>query len=186
MIKAIETHYKGYRFRSRLEARWAVFFDALGIEWQYEPEGYNIDGAYYLPDFYLTDYKLLVEIKPEPQPIEIIHKLEKLAYEHAIILFIGLPNQNSAHIFCTETDDGGGGSFDDEDVWWMSATDSRLPHLVSVYDTREREFYANSDYEVLPLFHNMNDFGKHGWDIEGVDRAIVKSKQARFEHGETP
>jgi hypothetical protein len=25
--KAIETHYKGYRFRSRLEARWAVFFD---------------------------------------------------------------------------------------------------------------------------------------------------------------
>jgi hypothetical protein len=28
-IKAIETSYKGYRFRSRLEARWAVFFDAL-------------------------------------------------------------------------------------------------------------------------------------------------------------
>ena len=26
-IKAIETYYKGYRFRSRLEARWAVFFD---------------------------------------------------------------------------------------------------------------------------------------------------------------
>ena len=30
-IKAIETYYKGYRFRSRLEARWAVFFDAAGI-----------------------------------------------------------------------------------------------------------------------------------------------------------
>lgn len=27
-IKAIDTYYKGYRFRSRLEARWAVFFDA--------------------------------------------------------------------------------------------------------------------------------------------------------------
>ena len=37
-IKAIETQYKGYRFRSRLEARYAVMFDALGFEWQYEPE----------------------------------------------------------------------------------------------------------------------------------------------------
>ncbi|MCB6994492.1 hypothetical protein LI177_13475 [bacterium 210820-DFI.6.37] len=27
-LKAIQTEYKGYRFRSRLEARWAVFFDA--------------------------------------------------------------------------------------------------------------------------------------------------------------
>jgi hypothetical protein len=32
-IVAIPTRYKGYHFRSRLEARWAVFFDALGIKW---------------------------------------------------------------------------------------------------------------------------------------------------------
>lgn len=53
-IKAIETHYKGYRFRSRLEARWAVFFDALGIRWTYESEGYERDWngpLRYLPDF---------------------------------------------------------------------------------------------------------------------------------------
>ncbi len=39
-MKPIETKYKGCRFRSRLEARWAVFFDALGIKWRYEPEGF--------------------------------------------------------------------------------------------------------------------------------------------------
>lgn len=51
-IKAIETRYKGYRFRSRLEARWAVFFDALGLEWDYEPEGYDLgEAGWYLPDF---------------------------------------------------------------------------------------------------------------------------------------
>ena len=50
-IKAIETKYKGYRFRSRLEARWAVFFDALELDWEYEPQGFNIDGILYLPDF---------------------------------------------------------------------------------------------------------------------------------------
>jgi hypothetical protein len=60
-IKAIETTYKGYRFRSRLEARWAVFFDTLGVPWKYENEGYQkeIDTDLgtktmrYLPDFFL-------------------------------------------------------------------------------------------------------------------------------------
>lgn len=53
-IKAIQTRYKGYNFRSRLEARWAVFFDALGYKWEYEPEGFVLStGAHYLPDFHI-------------------------------------------------------------------------------------------------------------------------------------
>lgn len=69
-MKAIETKYKGCRFRSRLEARWAVFFDALGIKWEYEPEGFELDdvGTRYLPDFWLPGFNsdgLYVEIKPE-------------------------------------------------------------------------------------------------------------------------
>lgn len=31
-VKSIETVYNGYQFRSRLEARVAVLFDALGIK----------------------------------------------------------------------------------------------------------------------------------------------------------
>ncbi len=71
MIKAIETSYKGYRFRSRLEARWAVFFDTLGIRYQYEPEAFEIESWLgnggkkwvYLPDFYLPDSQTWVEVK---------------------------------------------------------------------------------------------------------------------------
>ena len=55
-ITAIETLYGGILFRSRLEARWAVFFDALGIEWRYEAEGYNLPSGWYLPDFWLPDH----------------------------------------------------------------------------------------------------------------------------------
>ena len=65
--KAIETHYNGYRFRSRLEARWAVFFDAADINYQYEPEGISFHGEKYLPDFYLpsaSNYGCYVEVKP--------------------------------------------------------------------------------------------------------------------------
>lgn len=62
-ICAIETTYKGYRFRSRLEARWAVFFDALEIPWEYEVQGYSTPLGNYLPDFVLwrTSY---AEVKP--------------------------------------------------------------------------------------------------------------------------
>lgn len=62
-IKAIETRYAGCRFRSRLEARWAVFFDALGIEWDYEPEGFELESGRYLPDFLLPDCGTWIEVK---------------------------------------------------------------------------------------------------------------------------
>jgi hypothetical protein len=52
-IKSIPTQYGGVLFRSRLEARWAVFFDSCGWDWAYEQEGYTIDGVNYLPDFRL-------------------------------------------------------------------------------------------------------------------------------------
>lgn len=71
-IKAIETVYNGYRFRSRLEARWAYFFDLLGVEYRYETEGYELsDGTRYLPDFWLPKQEEWVEIKGQnPSPDE--------------------------------------------------------------------------------------------------------------------
>ena len=72
---AIETRYAGCRFRSRLEARWAVFLDRLGEQWWYEFEVYDVDGRWYLPDFLLPawpDFRghrppmnVLLEIKPK-------------------------------------------------------------------------------------------------------------------------
>lgn len=64
MTYAIETRYAGSRFRSRREARGAVFFDALGMPWEYEPEGYRFrDGTLYLPDFWLPEQQVWVEVK---------------------------------------------------------------------------------------------------------------------------
>lgn len=92
-ITAIETEYLGYKFRSRLEARWAVFFTEAHIPFEYEPEGYEIgmerhaegcriynrergqfldedyecmcDGGRtkYLPDFWLPETETWVEVK---------------------------------------------------------------------------------------------------------------------------
>jgi hypothetical protein len=80
-IKPIETQYKGYRFRSRLEARWAVFFDALNVNWGYEVEGYNLNGVYYLPDFLikLDEIDLFIEIKPDAPTPDEINKIQLLS-----------------------------------------------------------------------------------------------------------
>lgn len=63
MIKAIETRYADCRFRSRTEARWAVFLDAMGIAWEYEKEGYELPSGRYLPDFWLPELKAWLEVK---------------------------------------------------------------------------------------------------------------------------
>jgi hypothetical protein len=64
-VKAIQTAYKGYRFRSRLEARWAVFMDALGLHWEYERQGFDLgEAGRYLPDFWVRELQHWVEIKP--------------------------------------------------------------------------------------------------------------------------
>jgi hypothetical protein len=73
-LKAIETEYGGIRFRSRLEARWAVFFDTLGIRWEYEPEAYERQWdesvSRWLPDFLLPDSGTYVEVKGGQQAMQ--------------------------------------------------------------------------------------------------------------------
>jgi hypothetical protein len=59
-IAAIPTKYNGVQFRSRLEAKWANFFDQMGWSWTYEP----IDLRGYIPDFILHGASpILVEVK---------------------------------------------------------------------------------------------------------------------------
>ena len=65
-IKAVKTAYNGYLFRSRLEARWAVFFDELKIKYRYEPEMAEVGNVIvqnYIPDFHLEGIDLYVEVK---------------------------------------------------------------------------------------------------------------------------
>lgn len=93
-IKAIPTKYKGVEFRSRLEARWAVFYDALGIKYLYEHEGYQLPSGWYLPDFFLPDIDdgCFTEIKPvEPSDTECAFARELIeATGNACYIFQGL------------------------------------------------------------------------------------------------
>jgi hypothetical protein len=109
-IKPIETWYNGYYFRSRLEARWAVFFDFMDIEYQYEVEGYEMDGIRYLPDFYLPKMDCFIEVKPF---VEIGEWVNKEAFQKAILLSSGLHKQlfflcGEPYVDCSNTKHGDG------------------------------------------------------------------------------
>lgn len=87
-IRPIETRYGGCLFRSRLEARWALFFDLVGIGWSYENDPVCIDGENYLPDFLLTidGVQVVHEVKPlhERDRIKppVVYLAGKMAPEH--------------------------------------------------------------------------------------------------------
>lgn len=94
-IAAIETVYKGIRFRSRLEAKWACFFDLCGWAWSYEPM--DLNG--WIPDFALGEHPVLVEVKPffhREEWKDTVEKINKSGCEMPVILLGASPTHTQA------------------------------------------------------------------------------------------
>lgn len=84
-FRAIATAYRQFEFRSRLEAKWAAFFDLCGWSWSYEP----IDLCGWIPDFVIGEWPTLVEIKPffkYDDWTEAKHKIIKSGCRQSVIL----------------------------------------------------------------------------------------------------
>lgn len=193
-MKAIETEYKGYRFRSRLEARWAVSFDALGIKYEYEPEGIVLsDGTGYLPDFYLPGFHCFFEVKRDgiqltPEGDEAVRKIRNGAYssDWAGIIAFGDPENDNLYIFCQETDDGGGGGSFKGSVTIGTHPETGEPYLFAGDTWREMNFYDSfgADMKLIPMV--TREYGAYSYDdfvSSRVLRARRAARQAQFEHG---
>jgi hypothetical protein len=68
VLRAIPQHILGCSFSSTLEARWGLFMNVLHIKFEYEPEGYDLDGLWYRPDFWIPSWDMFVEVKPDAKP----------------------------------------------------------------------------------------------------------------------
>lgn len=185
-IKAIQTWYKGFRFRSRLEARWAVFFDALDIRWEYESQGYVVDGRPYLPDFRLTECGTWVEVKGSVATLD--HALVLAAARdlpsaeagHPTLLLLGpIPQPGKVDIAWIGLD-----VYDDPDHGqcvvdghWGFGTGA-LEHL----DTSTATAVSCGD-EHLWLEPTWAAGDKAS---PATNAAYLAARSARFEHGENP
>jgi hypothetical protein len=119
-IRVLDTHYAGHRFRSRLEARWAVFFDTLGIKWEYEPQAYELaplpeavadrepEAQYrepqpddskhlgaHLPDFWLPAQGAWFEVtrtEPSDQEWARLYRFAELTNQRALVAVGSIPD----------------------------------------------------------------------------------------------
>lgn len=206
-MTAIETIYNGYRFRSRLEARWAVFFDAGGIKYEYEPEGVDDGDVKYLPDFYLPEFDLWVEVKPDrPNAREELKKPLQCVIDNKIKRLMILPNVPAPS---------------DCEYWWypfvyyhngsqcaeaakciITPGNHELLVRTDLFVGYEnaKGFYSVDAYNAIridltPINDRTLDYGCDDplrWtdgepDVDGITllhNAYKAARQARFEHGE--
>lgn len=213
-MKAIETEYNGYRFRSRLEARWAVFFDALGIRYEYEPEGYVLsDGSKYLPDFYLPDFKYYAEVKGMFDHIlDDISKLKRFVLEAktAVIILSDIPYDPAAkglfwfpiQFFTARS----GGFVDGRRACFFKGKKPILQDDYAIgcqafvtltsepyHSNISKEAHAKRMFDLMQAVSGakLDDQDFPVKDIQEnellpVETALKAARQARFEHGETP
>lgn len=161
-IKAKTTYYNGYKFRSRLEARWAVFFDSLGVEYEYEPEGFELpSGKSYLPDFRVKCYglhsncdnhpfNLWVEVKGQMSEYD-AERIREFADSNPILVIKNIPEHGNYHL-------DGQLVFQDD--------------CYSVYPAvSEENFYLMSSY---------NNLSNHK-DVDDILKAYDDARCSRFE-----
>lgn len=215
-VKPIETEYKGYRFRSRLEARWAVFFDEAGISYEYEPEGYEIgDGIKYLPDFYLPEYQLFIEIKPlankSPDFSEKRQEWEdkcrkfRTATNKAIMIVFGDPAEDVwGTLFAWSFANNGGGAIEDYARFVPFGEHNKPDVCIMTFGGKGETVCITPDMTVNDRVIDAHMMIENRWeeavsllnepmymlfnpeDATGFNAMRKKARQARFEYGETP
>lgn len=209
-IKAIETRYAGCHFRSRLEARWAVFFDHLGVAWEYEPQGFaweaktikspwgrdeELQGGLYLPDFWLPSISTWFEVKGNEQTNEesrVHFEFSLLTGQRHITACGDIPRDVDS-LKCN----GGSesmyldGECDFHYLWcvcpWCKkpgiAFDGRGARVCGFKAHHETEEAAWADPRFDSSKHWRVDDKCYTFDDQRILAAYLAARSARFEHG---
>ena len=176
-IKAIETMYEGFRFRSRLEARWAVFLDECQLRWDYEPEGYEIMLAHrrikYLPDFWLhcgqwAEVKGYLDMNGMFRLYEIAGAMTECEKGDDIVILGNIPKSHSI-LWPVQLHKHG------EQLWGVPWD----PYVEGCALARPRVAIEPTQ-EMAQRLTSGFPFGCPDWAEDAIDAA----RQARFEWGE--
>ena len=206
-IKPIETIYNGYRFRSRLEARWAVFLDSLGVKYEYEPEGFRLpDGSMYLPDFRVMCHASRgQDCEPFPLYIEVKGQMDE-ASAKKIKEFSYWGWYGKIDAYCDSFPDNLNKS--GKKPLLIVSDIPNIEYADDVYDSRAMGSYDCLGFDLYPHNYETVDgdhFGAYpcawnghfglfgddssytGWgDPIHTAYAYIAARRARFEYGERP
>lgn len=164
--------YNNIQFRSRLESRWAAFFDLMAWEYTYEP--YDLER--WSPDFKLITEmgsEFLVEVKPT----ELIDKALRLKIANATgfssgILLVSESPFNYPYPNCI-----GLTSIDGKTLDYKGETDFEFctSVIMDVYgDGKDIHNLCNCDEQVHTQFLEANDFCTELWSEAGNKVQFLK------------
>lgn len=187
-FKAIETRYKGYRFRSRLEARWAVFFDTLRVPFEYEKEGYDLgDAGWYLPDFWLPTIDCWFEVKPNAPTDDARRKAKRLAElsDNPVVISAGLSADLDLVCYAAHRQCADHYGYPGPDTTWAFGICTRCGAL-SLLDCGFALHGASlHEFESHPHLFGCHCIERGEVYCEGPGMpGYEAAKAARFEHGE--
>lgn len=180
LVKPIETRAFGRRFRSRLDARWAVFFSSLGLPWEYEPEGFAVgEGLRYLPDFRVTYpgrgseeiHDEWFEVKPRLDLVTPLEWQKMLAFDTGYASLIVLDGEPATRMYLRASEIFAEGRLSpsalkqERSGWALWSGKGRL------WWDEQANFFSPTTY-----------FG----DSTEIEDAVSAALSARFEHGESP
>lgn len=176
-MKAIETDYNGYLFRSRIEARWSIVFNTLRVPFEYEKEGYHLKSGMYLPDFWLPEQKYWVEIKgasPTAQERILAGELAEFTKSNVFIFFGAIPTEHSVTDSALAFFPEGG-----EDNLYMLCECLDCGMIDIQFDGRSDRMACKSNG------CRKSSHGDKGYtnDTERILKAYDIARKARFEHG---
>lgn len=182
--KGIETWYAGVLFRSRGEAKWALFLDRLDVKWEYETQGFDTDGSWYLPDFviFAATGTIWAECKPtwtnDPAGVA---KFRRFALQRPqpsrAALIVGEPSTEGSHLVLG----GDADAHDPANGSWEDDCQTRRPcpsghHFDLAYPGKFRSKYAEDGCAPEP--------GNPG--EERIATAVAAALSARFRYTSPP
>ena len=175
----IPTPYGGVTFRSGTEAKWGIFFDALDLKWEYETQGFDAGGVWYLPDFMLLTPGGIIwaEVKPtwtnDPQGVAKFRRFAAYRPQPSrAALLVGLPSTGHGHLLVIGGDEDAGsplqGPWEDDTQEWRPCGSGHHFDLACAGTFRAK--FAEDGC--------ADDFGGNG--EERIEKAVEAARSAKF------
>lgn len=164
-----------------------MFFDVLGVRWEYEPDGYVVDGTPYLPDFKLlhpNEEETFAEVKGgnidmfDGEHVRLCRGLADLTGD-PVVLLTGVPELRLFNCVAPGMD---------ERSFWAVFFDDYSPKRYQIADAywfQQTEHCEDTGAQVFGEHRRNERLARKTFGL-GLLNAISTARSARFEHGESP
>jgi hypothetical protein len=171
-----ETVYCGKVFKNRLAVRWAVYFDVIGIEYEYASKEINLQGRKLVPDFWLPQVGMYAYVKNRQFANSEISSIDDIVMETncPVLMLVGAPSYGAYNAKLDYTIDSDGDS-----VLKGVCTVDYVVNGYHNYLWNENRFFRDAELDFAPSEENKENFLSMFNDGR-TEKAVNKAKSYKF------